>query len=1157
MAKYSEIIERMTIEQKASLVTAAGGWSKIVAADKSISAMSVSDGTCGVKIGKGLETYGAPATRFPSPLNIARSWDLKAGAYVADTIAKEAAALGVNVLVTPEGGVILDGADESGNCSFSEDPYLSGKMLSAYVRGYEHGGAMASVPVGKAATGGFFDDEKSLREIALQPYEMAVKEGEAPMIRISHKNLGGETAAESKHLVSGIIGTEWQYGGIIAAEDGGHLNAAKAMALGSSMIISDSVSAEAQRLARAVENHKRIMADIAGGTAKESVLAAAISKGEAVAEALLDEALDKIFCTVEKYDLGEPVQSERYDSYPFNHKVMFDEQAHGKMAYEAALKSLVLLRNDGVLPIAEDKKTAFIGECVFLPLAACGVSADFVALDNEITANLLGKSGLTVTGSAKGFSRNAGAGEAASMKLEAMTLAADAEVVVIYVGDISGTDGGNGRLPKNQLEFLSELRRSTKAKIVAVDLGRSIVDMSWNDMCDAVLLAGDPGQGGAKAILKVISGACNPSGKLTQTVCDIPTSESGNTQMYGYRMCQARNIEERYPFGHGLSYTEFDYSDIEVSCRGVGFTVTNTGKVAGEEIAQVYVGREDSLVTAVRKELKGFCKVRLEAGESKRVEVRFDSKAFRYYNTDTESWETEGGYYQIYVASSSRNIRLLDEVYVESSGAVVPVIREETETQNDEPQKKASFVENISLGKFIALVGSIAAVGLLAILYIAFLRDELMYALDIDRDAEIFVDIICGGLFVGGIAALVAVMIVMLRGANVDGAVTAATTAVHSQSEYKPDKVYPDDWQKIFFDGEAETEEESIFASAVSEEDEQVVKPSDCKLVRRSAFDTLEGGIATLGKGLAAYVAERKINVSEEELTELFAAVAASRTVAVRSTDAASVATVMECMGECFDWSVYHVEAHAEDTSVAEVLRKNDGVSLIEAVNNAVATPDKPCVAVISEACCDDLGEYLGEIVGYSGNAALGYEVSFGEDTVILPDNMWFVVIIADDRSVLTGNTCVVRLHADASLAMDINTAMAQDYDNTEIAAYTLPCHILFDLLERERETKYLSEKYWRKIDKLEEHIGASIPFSLSNKTVNAMEKFLCVCISCGIEQTSAMDCAVASLMLSSLSDENADSLAGEETLAEFMDSVFGADKDDRSREVIKLKGVK
>ena len=1176
MAKYSEIISRMTVEQKASLVTAASGWSKIVAGSASVSAMTVSDGAFGVRVKNGLKFYGAPTTRFPSPLNMARTWNLQTGAYVADVIAKEARALGINVLNAPEGGVIAGGFSDADARCFSEDPYLSGKMLSAYIKGYHHSGVMPAVNVDATATTPALADEKSQREVVLEPYEMAVKEGGADMLRVSAGRLGGASACESKHLVNGIIGTEWQYGGILATEDNGSLNLTKSMALGASMLTSSSSAAEAQKLAKAVNNHKRILENIQNGSAAQTVLSSAMSAGEAVPEILLDEALEKLFSTIEAYDIGEVEMSESYTPYPFNHAVMFDEQKHGNMAYEAALESVVLLKNKGVLPIKEEQKTAFLGEYVFLPLAACSDRDDFVPLDNEVTAKMLGKSGLNVIGCAKGFARGAGNAESVAMLGEARQLAVGADVVVVYVGTLAENADCKGSLPEYQIRFLNELRASTSAKIVAVYLGKGLVNMAWNDICDAVILAGDLGQGGAKAILKVLSGAYNPSGKLTQTICDGAAAVSAEPLMYGYRLCQAKNIEERYPFGHGLSYTSFEYSDIKVSARGVGFRITNTGEVAGDEITQVYIGREDSAVTGVRKELKGFAKVHLEAGESKFVEIAFDSKAFRYYNTETHSWETEGGMYQIYVASSSRNIRLFEEISIPSSGAPIPVVAE-TVPQPAEQTAAAvapSADDNIPVGKLTALIGTIAGIGLLAMLYFAFLREEIFFALGVHRSDELLWDIIFIGVMAGGLIGAVVAMILTVVKAK-KASVGMAETSVHNavpvaattQTEYKPDTVYPNDWKKIFFpDDETETLAESLFDGEETEEEtaepeEEVIAPSECALVRRSPFDTLEAGVGTLGIGLCKYVAERKIKVDTEELTELFAAVAASRVIAVRSGDAASVVRTVESFGECFDAAVTSVAAQEEDTSVISVLRKTGGEPCImDALDSAAAQTDKMHIVVLFGSKTDDLRVYLGDIMSYTGNSSVGHVVHVGEaelDTVTLPANMWFVTVIPDDRATETGSACVIRLHADASEALDIETAMAQDYENDAIGAYTLTCHTLSDMIERAREVSYLSEKYWRKIDKLEEHIGARIPFALSNKTVNAMEKFIAVCVGCGIEQTVTMDCVLAALVLDTLSETDADKLGGDETLTEFMDSVFGADKDDRSREAVKLKGIK
>lgn len=1160
MAKYLEIINRMTIEQKASLITASRGWERIVTPDGDVSSFAVADGTCGVKLVKGLKFYGAPTTRFPSPLNIARTWNLKTGAYAADVIASEARALGVNALSAPEGGVFFGVPTEGNNRHFSEDPYLSGKMLSAYVKGYKHGGVMPIVGMGSEIAYPVFADEKVRREIVLQPYEMSVKEGETPTLRITSASVDGDAACESKHLAS-IIGTEWQYGGVVCVEGNEKVNVAKAMSLGASMVTSAQPSAESQRLAKAIHNYKYLLDGVKEGNVSDVALAQAISKGEAISEELVDNALEKLFAAVDEYEIGTVEAGERYTSYPFNHAVMFDEQKNAATAHNAALESIVLAKNDGTLPIDSSKKVAFVGEYVFQPLASCGYTESFVALNNETTEKLVGRVSLKVAGCAMGYSHNASNSDAIAMRTEAKRLCDGADVVVVYVGNLAENSGNCGRLPQNQLALIRELKSSTSAKIVAVYFGRGLVDMSWNDMCDAVIFAGDPGQGGALAVLKILSGAYNPSAKLTETVYKHSAIAPTVVGMYGYRMCQARNIEERYPFGHGLSYTEFEYSELKVSEDGVEFVITNAGSRAGEEIAQLYVGRNGSAVQLARKELKGFCKVSLDAGESKRVRIPFDSKAFRYYNTATHSFEVEGGTYQIYVASSSRNIRLVDEISIPSSSVdapkrVMPILMGMSGTNKVEEKKKRSS----GAKKLAGFISGFVAFALLGVGYFLMLRDILFGLISVSRSERGIYDFAVIAIAVAGVLGMLVGMIVSIRSIALGRKNKKRKDQVVSsvQTKYTPDKRYPDDWSEVLFT------EGSGYSRAFAEskykevpKDDVVQVPSECCVRKHTAFETLSVDIGVLSKAVCKYVSEVRISVDNGELTDLFAAIAASRIIAVRSGSFDSVVSVLNAVGECLDTNVASISA--EEVSFKALLG-NGGSGMSRAIEIAAADTDRINISVISCGNVTDMSEYFGSVMNYSGSDASGYSLKLGEgekNCVTIPSNMWFVAVIPDDARVDTQNACVVRLHADNSSLVDIDTAVAQDYENSEIDTYTLGCRAFADMIERQREHSYLDEKYWRKIDKLEERIGADIPFALSNKTVNAMERFIAVCVSSGMEQPDAMDRVLAALALSGISYKDASRIGTDEPLTEFMDSVFGSDKDDMSRETVRLKGIK
>ena len=1185
MTKYSHIIERMTLEQKATLVSAGGGWNKITAGENEISALAFSDGRFGVKVAQGLKYQGAPTTRFPAPINMARTWNTPLAARVADDIGNEARSLGVNALTTPDGSVIT-GTSAEINDRFSEDPYLSGRMLTAYVRGIEYNKAMATVDYAKAAVSTeFAADEKSLREVALMPYEMAIKDGKPSAVRVCGGFYGNSPVCESKHLMSGILKTEWNYGGIISVLDDGRISISKSLAEGANIFRSANSAQEAQKIVRMVQRHKKLLEDIEDGIAAPYELEAAVSRGEAIAEKLLDAVVEKLLGAADEKHMKDIPVSDAYGSYPFNHPVMFEERKHCATAYEAACESIVMIKNDGVLPIDDQKKVAFFGEYLFSDLCDVNEDGSFVALEQENTANQISKSGLNVIGCYRGYQRGANATQQATLFADAKTIAVAADVVVVYVGDL-GVAESQGAIPSYQVEFIRQIKASTNARIVAVCLGNGLVNMGWDSLCDAVLLAGDPGQAGAKALLKIIGGSVNPSAKLTVSVCDGKIPVSVDDGLYGYRMCQAANIKERYPFGYGLSYTEFEYKDLKVTKRGVEFTLKNIGEVAGAEIAQLYVGRMNSAVTKVRKQLCGFKKIYLEPGESVHVDIPFDSRAFRYYNTDTCSWEIEGGKYQVFVGSSARHMKLFKEMDIATSGAKAPEIKKTTAKSQPIMIKRTERVfSGKALGNAIGAAIWVNFFWWLMPLYAIFMSKpfaRMLVELGIGTDMTVLCDLlVLSILFFAGAAILVygidnITKIVKKRTYEV---VNPAVVTVKKYDKYLPDTEYPFDAERFHFDeaieiadmqieeSAEESAEEIDKEQAQSEEALAVMQETDVPeelrkytCVAHTAMETLNAGVKNIADAVTRYVGARGVMVSNEEMNRLFAAVCSSRVIVLRNSDALGARLALRTMAECLGFNTTFVSVDSADEHIS-FSSSEDSVGIVDAVNTAIEQPEKPSLAIICDSETEDVCEFLGDIMNYSGHGAAEYRIAMGQDkerSFKLPPNMWFIMLVSDEINVRTGNACVTSIHATFNKLVNINAVtLGLGEEKKVLDLYPMTQRVIADVTAHEREENYLSEKYLRKIDRLEEYLANRVGFAIGNKTYNAMEKYAAVCIGVGAEPEDVMDAVISSMLLCRINSDDAKKLEGDETLSEFIDSVFGADKNDRCREILRLKGIK
>ena len=367
----------------------------------------------------------------------------------------------------------------------------------------------------------------------------------------------------------------------------------------------------------------------------------------------------------------------------------FDTGAHHKMAMKASEQSIVLLKNEeNILPLKKGTKVAVIGEFAQNARYQGAGSSVVNATKVDNTMDVIGNFDLKVAGFEPGYPRS-GKGDPA-MQAKAVELAKKADIVLLYIGldeisESEGLDRPHMKLPQSQIDLL-EAVAAVNPSVVAVMSAGSAVEMPWLDKCKAVIHGCLCGQAGASAVLKVILGEINPSGKLAESypikyedVSSAPyfpakqrTAEYREGLYVGYRYYETANVPVLFPFGFGLSYTTFQYSGLKVTDREAAFTLTNTGRVDGAEVAQLYVGKKDAQVFRPAKELKGFAKVFLKAGESKTIAIPLDDRAFRYFNIKTNQFEVEGSEYQIMVGASVADIRLTGTVSVPGTEAPNP-----------------------------------------------------------------------------------------------------------------------------------------------------------------------------------------------------------------------------------------------------------------------------------------------------------------------------------------------------------------------------------------------------------------------------------------------------------------------------------------------------
>ena len=494
-------------------------------------------------------------------------------------------------------------------------------------------------------------DERTLRELYLTNFEIAVTEGKSGAVMTSYNLVNGTYANENVHLVRDILRGEWGFDGAVITDWGGGNDFVEGVRAGCSLEMPGCGDDSAVQLL-------------------EAVRAGRID--EATVDARVDELMELVFRTRAKRGAG-----------------VCDFEENHRIAQRAAEESIVLLRNEhGILPLSRTARVAVVGDFAERPHFQGAGSSMVNAAMQERPIDLLPQSFANVVGYAQGFLRQDQPDEALAAQAE--ELAKQADVVLLYLGltegyETEGLDRTLLRIPDNQVALLDRLYRVNPHIVVVMTAG-SAVEMPWLEQCEALVWTGLGGQAVAGAVLRVLTGEMNPNGKLAETFPlaykETPvsryypgkekTSEYREGIYVGYRYYETAGMPVRFPFGFGLSYTTFEYANLTVTEEAVEFDLINTGSRAGAEVAQLYVSLPGAKVFRPKLELKGFAKVSLEPGEMQRVRIALDDKALRYWNVATNSWEVEGGMYQLHIAASAEDIRLTGELPVAGTGATNP-----------------------------------------------------------------------------------------------------------------------------------------------------------------------------------------------------------------------------------------------------------------------------------------------------------------------------------------------------------------------------------------------------------------------------------------------------------------------------------------------------
>ena len=647
-----QIISTMTLEDKISLCTGGDFWHTKAMPQYGIPAIMMSDGPHGLRCQAAeADMIGIneslPATCFPTAVTAGATWNRKLYAAEGEAIGREGAAAGVSVVLGPGCNIKRNPLGGRNFEYISEDPYFAGKMAAAFIRGQQSAGVASSVKhfavnsqEYKRQNGDSQLDERTFREIYLTPFEIAVKEGNPGTVMCSYNKINGIHASDSKALLTDILRNEWGFDGLVVT-DWGALN-------------------------DRIEGYKAgCDLNMPGGSKfMEKAALDAVHSGE-LDEAYIDATVERILRLVEKSQ-GIPAPQIDWDT-------------HHALALKVAEQGAVLLKNeDNILPLAESDMALIGYMAANLRYQGSGSShinpTKLINISDALPCVPCCACGDKL-------------GNVTEQELrDAVEAAKKQKIAVVVVGlpdsyESEAFDRDHMRLPEGHNKLVEAVAKANPNTVVVL-LGGSAMELPWADQVKAILYMGLPGQAGGEAAANLLTGKANPCGKLTETwplfyedVISKDTFGKKNTEYregiyVGYRYYDKAKKSVRYPFGHGLSYTTFAYSDLIVRDRKVSVQVKNTGAVSGAEVVQLYIAAPKGGFFRPVRELKGFERVELEPGESKTVEFTLDDRSFAIWS---EGWKIPGGTYTVQIGSSSRDIRLEQSIEIVGEEISLPV----------------------------------------------------------------------------------------------------------------------------------------------------------------------------------------------------------------------------------------------------------------------------------------------------------------------------------------------------------------------------------------------------------------------------------------------------------------------------------------------------
>lgn len=1097
MKKYRETLEKLSDGQKISLLTNDGFLASPEAAEAGLPHLEIASFE---EAAKAEELF-----RFSFDA-AANSWNTELIGKRAETLALAAKGKGINALISPPANV----KSNLYGTGATEDPFLAGALAGAYMSAVSRTGLMPCLSLcALDETDADFADtllnERALKEYFLKSFESAAHAMDGGAIVTSRAALKGEYAAVNGGVIDALLHEGFGKEKFILCDCDGADSRAAVLSLrgGDAMCLHASPSS----LEGALGYYRALKKSESEGSVSPEEVETACREGAALSEEELDEAADRALDFAFACDNGfhalKKTEENRGES----------KESAEEIALRLAEESVVLLKNEGnILPLKAGSRVAVIGQAAFFSEGRAQSFMQYLSAADEAA-------GFQFVGYADGY--EIGADRSDALIPEACELARTADVALVFLGPGARREDVAAsrcvKLPPNQLALVDAIGKVCE-KTIAVTTDDCQTDMSFDKRCAAVLVSPPLEKYGAQALINLLTGRSNPSGKLAATRYDDADETFAQLRLckrlgknkvgtfFGYRHYDTSGISARYPFGFGLSYTKFEYSELRESKEEVRFLLKNTGEAAGAEIVQVYVGKQDSEAIRPRKELKGFAKIYLQAGESTEVCVKFGPDDFVIFD-EKGNPVTERGEYQVYVGASVSDVRLTGRIFVEGE-----TLGKNKETLSEYLQAKSNIlaggytmkkrgVRGSRNARKFALISSIAAAAydLLFWIYLQVVPWNITPFEGQDPIAD------CGLILLFPVnAVMIASLVVLL---------------IDYWKKKKQRLAAPAETEETEEETLEETEYEKLFTQEFENQPEEEALPVE-KEEEARCFDG-KTTMKQVCEEFSAFAGERGIAVEFPSARAVFSAMSASRLVLLKSNESSLLPAFVSLLGEYFGAEAFRAEA-AEYTSADDALicLGENGTyketPVAKALKAAADSDFRIHIAYLNGADLSSADAWLAPFARYAshpekaGCVALK-EKRLSDKSYPLSPNLWFFVGIKEGYSIEELPPFV----GETAFAVEVRLSKIEEKE--EKTPFQAPRYSRFVRLGEESENNFmLSEEKWKKVDKLEDYVKGVTEgkFRIGNKAWRNMEKFVGAFLACGGEETDALDSVTASKLL-------------------------------------------